>query len=202
MEKKFYFLMIFAFLFIIAGGIFLWPEASKEVRDSLPAVSFESSENFVFNETPEGIIVENQSAGISFKVPEGWAVNKEEIITDQWIVNVESPDIEADEYGFLKKGCGISSWIEYDKIMADAVRYRMEDPERHSGEVSGGYEALEVSGHPALKMILENPEWGQSVAIKIPIEDKIYMFDTMFLPEEMERCSKAFEQFLQEISIF
>jgi hypothetical protein len=202
MEKKFYFLIILAFFIIVIGGIFLWSEYAKEAGEWTPGVEFEPSENYVFKDTPEGTIVENLSAGLRFNVLEGWTVDKEEIGIDEWIINVSSPDVEADEYGFLTKGCGISAWIEYDKIIADAVRYRMEDPERHSGEVSGGYEALEIGDHSALKMILENPEWGQSVAIKIPIEDRIYMFDTRFLPEETGRCSQAFEKFLQGISIF
>jgi hypothetical protein len=221
MEKKFYFLIILAFFIIVIGGIFLWSEYAKEAGEWTPGVEFEPSENYVFKDTPEGTIVENLSAGLRFNVHtpegtivenlsaglrfnvlEGWTVDKEEIGIDEWIINVSSPDVEADEYGFLTKGCGISAWIEYDKIIADAVRYRMEDPERHSGEVSGGYEALEIGDHSALKMILENPEWGQSVAIKIPIEDRIYMFDTRFLPEETGRCSQVFEEFLQGISIF
>jgi hypothetical protein len=146
--------------------------------------------------------VENKSAGISFKVPDDWIVDKEEIGTDEWIINISSPDAQADEYGFLTKGCGISSWIEYDKTTADIMRWRIEDPERFSAEISGGYESMEIDGYPALKIVLENPEWGQSVAIEIPIEDKIYVFDTRFLPEEMERCSQSFEEFLKGISIF
>jgi len=202
MEKPFYFSIILAFLVMLVMGIFLWSEYSKQAEEWLPAVKFEAPENYVIKETSEGTIVENISAGISFKVPDDWTVDKEEIGTDEWIVNVSSPDVEADEYGFLIKGCGISAWVEYDKITADIIRWRIEDPERFSAEISGGYESIEINGYPALKTILENLEWGQSVSIGIPIEDKICVFDTRFLPEEIERCSQEFDQFLQGINIF
>jgi len=187
---------------MLVAGIFLWSDFNKQAEESFPGVRFEPPENYIIKETSEGTIVENKSAGISFKVPNKWTADKEQIGIDEWIVNVSSPDVEADEYGFLTKGCGISAWIEYDKTTADITRWRIEDPERFSAEISGGYENIEISSYPALKTILENPEWGQSVSIAIPRGDKIYVFDTRFLPEEIERCSEEFKEFLKVISIY
>jgi len=201
MKKQFYFLIILALLVMLVAGIFLWSDFNKQAEESFPGVRFEPPENYIIKETSEGTIVENKSAGISFKVPEGWTADKEEIGIDEWIVNVSSPDVEADEYGFLTKGCGISAWIEYHKTTADIVRDKIEDPNWFSEEISD-YEVLEINGYNALKTTLEHEEWGEAVAIKIPIEDKIYIFDTRFLPEEMERCSEEFKEFLKEVSIY
>jgi uncharacterized membrane protein len=202
MQKQFYFLIILTFLILVVGGIFLWGNFSKEAEEWLPGVRYESPENYVIKDTTEEIIVENKSAGISFKVPNEWTADKEQIGIDEWIVNVSSPEAEVDEYNFLTKGCGISIAVMYHKLTIDAAKERIEDPERFSDEISGDYEIIEISGHSALKTILENPEWGQSVTIEIPVEDKIHMFDTMFLPEETSRCSQAFEEFLAGVSIY
>jgi len=201
MEKKFYFLLIIAFLIIVIGGIFLWLEYTEEADEWSPGVEFESPENYVFKDTAEGKIVENLSAGISFKVPNNWTVDKEEIGIDEWIVNILSPDAEINQSGLLVSGCGVSASIQYHEATAMATRHRIEDPERFSNEISGGYQAIKIGEHLALRITIENPEWGKAVAIKIPIEDRIYMFETRFLPEEMERCSQVFEDFLKEISI-
>ena len=84
---------------------------------------------------------------------------------------------------------------------SDITRYRIEDPERFSAEISGGYESIEISNLASLKTTIENPKWGQSVSIGTPKEDKIYMFETRFLPDEIGKCSQAFEEFLKGISI-
>jgi len=202
MEKQFYFLIILTFLIMLFGGIFLWTEYSKQIEEILPAVRFEAPENYIITETEQGIVVENKNAGISFKVPEGWTVDKEEIGIDEWVINLLSPEAELNESGLLIEGCGVGTWIEYDKIRADIARNKIEDPDWFSGGISGGYESNEISSYPSLKTILENPGWGQAVTVHVPIEDKIYIFETRFLPEEMERCSKEFEEFLKEVSIF
>jgi len=202
MEKQFYFLIILALLVMLVAGIFLWLDFNRQAEESLPGVSFEPSENYIIKETSEGTIVENKSAGISFKVPEGWTADKEQIGIDEWIINILSPDAEVNESGLLIEGCGVSAEVVYHKLTADAAQERIEDPERFSNEISGNYEIIEISGHYALKTTLERPEWGRSIIIEIPIEDKIYMFDTRFLPEEIERCSQEFEEFLKVISIY
>jgi len=201
MEKKFYFLFFITFVVFIIGGIFLWSEYSKEIGNITPAVKFEPPENYVIKDTSKGKIVENKKAGISFKVPEGWKVEKKEIGIDEWVINILSPDARVNDSGLLIKGCGVGVHVEHHRATANATRYRIKDPERFSKEISGDYQAIEIDKHPALKMTIRNSGWGEAVAIKLPIEDKIYMFDTRFLPEETERCSQAFEEFLKGVSI-
>ena len=201
MEKKSCFLLIVTFFIMLIGGIFLWSEYAKEAEDWLPGVRFEPPENYVIKDTPEGTIVENKNAGISFNVPDNWTADKEEIGIDEWIVNILSPDAELNESGLLIGGCGVSACVQYHEATANAVRHRIEDPERFSKEISGGYQAMKIDEYPALRMTIENQEWGKAVAVEIPIEDKIYMFETRFLPDETGKCSQAFEEFLKGISI-
>ena len=57
MEKKIYFLLIAPILFVIFIGVFLWPQASKQIKDS--GFNFdseiESLDNYEIIETEEGI---------------------------------------------------------------------------------------------------------------------------------------------------
>ena len=196
MEKKFYFLIILTFLIMIFGGISLWSKYAQKEDDWLPAVKFEPPENYVFVDTDQGKVVENKTAGIKFKVPNNWTVDKKEIDTDRWIINLLSPNAKLDDSGLLQKGCGISAYIQYDKIMADGIRFRIQNPDKTSAEVSGGYKELKIGDKKALETTLENPEWGQAVSVEIPENDKIYTFETRFLPKDTEGCSLQFKQFL------
>ncbi|MEA3453051.1 MAG: hypothetical protein U9Q96_01810 [Patescibacteria group bacterium] len=201
MQKPFYLSIIFALLAMLIGGVFLWSAYKEELDEWLPAVVFEAPENYEIIETEDGMMVKNESAGISFKVPDGWIIDKQEIGIDEWIINTSSPEAKIDKSGLLVEGCGISSWIEYDKISADIVRKRIKDPERFSAGISGGYKFIKIDGYSALRILIEHPEWGKLVAIQIPIEDKIYTFDTRFLPDETGECTQMFEEFLGGILI-
>lgn len=203
MQKRLYFLFIVSFPIIVFGGIFLWAELAKQIDgvNFLPEVKIEDPENYEIIETAEGIIVRNEKAGLSFRAPENWTAEKAEVGIDQWIVNVNSPDLMADEKGFLIQGCGISAWIEYDETTANIIRGRIQDPEKFSQELSAGqYFSIKIDNSPASKMILERPEWGKGIYIKIPIEDRIYVFETRILPEE-QKCLEYFNNFLENISL-
>lgn len=204
MQKFVWFILLASFLIIIFGGIFLWAEIGKQIDDftaTTPGVKFEPLENYEILETQEGTIVRNENAGLIFQVPNGWSAHKTEAGLEQWIININSPDLMADEKGFLTQGCGISAWVEYDEFSANAVRHRIQDPERFSEELLfGKYETTEVSNLLSLKMILDNPSWGQSIGTKTPIKNRIYVFDTRILPEE-EKCLNDFNNFLNNISI-
>ena len=200
MEKKFYFLIILTFLIMIFGGISLWSKYAQKEDDWLPAVKFEPPENYVFVDTDQGKVVENKTAGIKFKVPNNWTVDKKEIDTDRWIINLLSPNAKLNDSGLLQNGCGISAYIQYDSVTANRIKNKIEDPTWLSGEMLGRYKELKIGGKIALETTLENPEWGQAVSIEIPENDKIYTFETRFLPEDTEECNLQFKQFLGGIS--
>ena len=63
MEKKFYFLIILAFLVMIIAGISLWSKYGQQENEWLPAVRFEPPENYVFVDTDKGKVVENKKIG-------------------------------------------------------------------------------------------------------------------------------------------
>jgi len=201
MKKKFYFLFLLGFFVLAIVGVLLYWGLREDTERVTPGVKFEAPKYYVIKDGPDGKIVENKHAGITFKAPTGWNVEKKEIGPDEWIVNFNSPDITTNESGLLASGCGFSAWIEYHEATFRSVVNRINDPERYSKEISGTYEVLQIDKFSALKMVLSREGFGKIASIQIPKDGKIYKLDTMFLPGEEQRCSGAFDAFLAEISI-
>ncbi|MBU3918788.1 hypothetical protein KKC63_02685 [Patescibacteria group bacterium] len=201
MPKVFYVLIVVAGLTMVVGGFFLWSSVSEDLGDIIPAVKMESPENYEIIETDEGISVENSNIGLKFKVPEGWKAEKQELQLNQWAISIYSSDVKIGDDGMLSDGCGFSAWVEEDEGGANAVRFRINDPEEYSNEINGIYEAIQVDGRSALKMILSREGWGAVVGVKVPIEDRIIIFDTLFRPNTEQRCSQEFNQFLEQVEI-
>lgn len=167
-----------------------------------PGVKYEAPKYYVIKDGFDGKIVEDKHAGINFKAPQGWNVEKKEIGPDEWIVDIFSQDATINESGLLTGGCGISAHVEYDEITSGIVQDSIGNPGRFSQGISGTMEVVDISGHQGLKTIYDRPEWGTTIVIQIPIKDKIYSFDTLFLPSEKERCSALIDEFLKNISIY
>jgi len=201
MKKKFYLFIVLGIFALAIVGVLLYWGLREDTERVTPGVKFEAPKYYVIKDGPDGKIVENKHAGITFKAPTGWNVEKKEIGPDEWIVNFTSSDATMNESGLLTGGCGISALIEYHKVTFRSVEDRINDPERFSQEISGNYEVADIDGHKALKRILDRPEWGTAVAIQLPFQNKIYSFDILLLPAEKERCSALVDEFLAEISI-
>ena len=70
-------------LVLVGGGLFYWWQ-HREIKGS--------PEDYVIKETEEGKFVENKKAGLKVKVPEGWNVEKIEVMEGSVILY--SPDAE------------------------------------------------------------------------------------------------------------
>jgi hypothetical protein len=197
MPKIFYFLFITTILLIVLMGFFFWSVYSDDIKDIIPAVKMEPPENYRIFETEEGKFVENSNVGLKFKVPDGWDVKKEEIQPDEWVINVMSPDIKFGEDGLLSEGCGFSAWVERDEILSNVVR----DEVSNITNNSQGKEVIKISGHEAFEFTVEKKEWGKIIAVKVPVKDMVFMFDTLFRPETENRCSVILTEFLKEVNI-
>jgi hypothetical protein len=201
MKKKIYLFIILGIFVLTIIGVLIYWGFSEDSGRVTPGVKFEAPKYYVIKDGPNGKIVENKHAGINFKAPEGWNVEKKEIGPEEWIVNFNSQDITTNEAGFLTSGCGFSAWIEYHEATFRAVEDMIKYPKWYSDEISGTYEVLQIDRLSALKMALSREGFGKIVSIQIPKDGKIYKLDTMFLSNEEQRCSSAFDVFLAEISI-
>ena len=202
MERKLIILIIIVLLLAAGGGVFYCLELQEKRPEKVlirEAVKYPTEEEWVIKETPEGKIVENEKAGLKVRVPEGWKAEKTEIGRDEWIVNCFTPDMEVDQNNILKKGCGIGVIVEYNKDDSEYIRGYLNNSEYLQAE---GIEVIEVSGHLASKESLgKNPVVGESIAVQVPVENKVYVFDTLLIPNEKERCSQEFEKFLEGVVI-
>jgi len=215
MNKKFTILIILILL-IITGGVFWWWESRKEKEDKGEIVEYHlnyplsKEEDFAIEDTPEGKIVKNEKEGLFIEVPEGWNARKTNLGGENgWIVELLSPDVKfRSDYTFLpEEGCGIEISIKHDKdeyeIKKNYIRAFQEYPELlKEAPVEEEIELLEVSGHPALKEVFfENEELGKSIMVTVPMNEKLYIFGTLLVPKDKERCFQEFNNFLKKVSI-
>jgi len=70
------------------------------------------------------------------------------------------------------------------------------------------YETIEIAGHQALKKIdlIESDKLTaigiqNYISIRIPIDNKVYFFDTLFDSQNPERYIEEFNEFLKTVSI-
>ena len=121
MKKKIVIPLIFVSIFFLGAAITGY--AHWWVRNCKKG----SVDDFVIKETPEGKIVENKREKLTFKIPDGWKIEKDSLgyepgTEEEWRVNLYSPDIEyidfphpipADQLPpMFKKGCYFSVGFE------------------------------------------------------------------------------------------
>jgi len=207
-------LVVFGWLVLLIAELGPFGE-EKEEFVSQPT-TWSQKEDYVIKETPEGKFVINEKAGLSFKVPKGWRVEMEgeniEGLTAEFWVTLLSPDTEFDINNFLKKGCGLSAWVEFQKHRGEYIKNEIEvihrDPASYKINEYSQKEIIRVSGYPAIKRIgqSKNPEifqrMGKAMEIQIPVNDETVLhIDTRFLPLYEEKCSQEFDKFLETVLI-
>ena len=198
-------------LLLIAGGFFWWWKKEKGPSSVFEAIKFEPLENYVVKETPEGKIVENVHAGLEFKVPTGWNVKKitgpqAEEDYRKFGVSIFSTDMEIDpETKLPRSGCNILIKIEYrpSERKFQVVKNLINEVQRTtSEEKKKRYEVIIVDGYQALKETLfDDPKAGEDIYVQVPIGEKIYIFETILVPKDKDRCFHAFDEFLKTVSI-
>ncbi len=207
MNKK---IIIFAviILILIIGGIFWW--ASKETEMYAPP------EDYIIKETSEGKFIENKKDGLKARVPNGWGAWKANDITEASgeIIRIFSPDFRPElsppEGGQIE----ISIARNSESLLwnADLVREYIAGCQQYPEEMKnfGGehYETIEIAGHQALKKIdlIESDKLTaigiqNYISIRIPIDNKVYFFDTLFDSQNPERYIEEFNEFLKTVSI-
>lgn len=207
-------ILILLLIVVIIGGIFWWWNSLPLYPPSVMG-DYPSEEEFVIKDTLTGKVVENEKAGLRAEVPRGWEAEKVNVgwPTDEWIINLLSPDAELVEgTPFLKRGCGISIIVVYSEENSEKLRkfikkirlwciFQPKTCKEYQKEnhIEG---LLEVDGLPALKeSLFDNQTIGKGIAVKVPFDNKIFVFDTLLVPGYRERCSQEFNSFLKTILI-
>jgi len=69
------------------------------------------------------------------------------------------------------------------------------------GKKSEEFEEIAVNNYPALKNTFDTQKIGPGMGINIPYKNKVYSFYLYWVPEEKENCIRAFDKFLETVSI-
>jgi len=192
---------------VIVGWFFLLLGQQDVSEEGLPSgPTWSQKEDYKIVEGLDGKFVENERAGLRFKVPEGWKV---EIFAEE--VNIVSSEVEFGPHGISIKqiqengGCGISIQVsEYDKDSFNESHTRIQQIkefisscERLPSELlKEGYQVIEIDHRKALKEASESYVSAQVVDEKV-----IYFFNTYLLSKDVEKCSQEFNEFLETVSI-
>lgn len=200
MNKKAIILIVIFALLLGVGGVFLLLEREDNVL--IEEIKFEPAKNYVIKDTPEGKIVENKNAGLSFKVPEGWRAEVREYDEGGGTVEIFTPNIIFFPNSKLQEsGCGLSVTIKKSEETSQSIQNLIKDTQENPG-VYQYREIIEVSDHKALKqLIFSKEDMGYGFSVQIPITDRIYILSTFFPKKEKETCETEFDRFLETVSI-
>jgi len=193
-KQKLVILLIIIIVLVLGGGLFYcWQ--NREIKGS--------PEDYIIKETEEGKFVENKKAGLEIKVPEGWEVEKIEIMEGSVILY--SPDTE----GYrpdkieppLKKGCLIEVAVAYKKTDLKEIKIEAEEAHKLLIMKSDEFEVTEVDRKPAIKNTFDCVDLGSSIDTYVVGKRMLYGVGITSALEDVERCSQEFDKFLETVSI-
>jgi len=199
--KKRFFILFIAISILLTGGFFYYWFFYETPPEKWDEAEYSKPEDYVVKKTLEGTIVENKKAGISFRVPDGWRVEKERY---RDYIALFSPD--AEEISFIvKSGCKIKIEGRYIKTSFKTVEKVLKKGHENWGYVDE-YKIINVDEYKALRnitgiMALDQYYIGVHVPIKTIFKNRIYSFGLNSSFQDKERCAREFDQFLKTVLI-
>ena len=200
MEKKYLYIII---CLVLVLGVFVFWMVNKEKYEPLIIAPFSS---FVVSELGDISLVENEEAGLKFVIPQNWDVTNDLLAgfsmrTKDFVPFKDNPSSAS----VPKKGCWIGATVRYEKEGSDndyyfsSNKYYIDNPDY----LMEDQEIIEIDNIKALKEIINGEEInpGRIELIWIPINDKVYLFESDLFGEDQEDCKTYFDNFLNTVSI-
>jgi hypothetical protein len=180
----------FAIILAVGVGVFYWE--NREIKGS--------PDDYVINDR----IIENKRAGMKIQAPEGWDIEKIELLEGS--VAFDSPDIEGEWRNNmvsppLTKGCGIETGVLYKKMNFDEIREEIKDIHFGLGIKLEEFEEIEINNRKALKNTFDSHGIGPGMGVYFVGNRKIYSFGVYWALDDKERCIKEFEEMLDKVEI-
>ncbi|MDD4074361.1 MAG: hypothetical protein PHU17_02480 [Candidatus Pacebacteria bacterium] len=202
MKKKYIFIIILVFVLAVIGLFVFITGNNDEKTESNPFYFFEVSKY------GEISFVEDKEAGLSFIIPKGWD-KKDDLMAQFSIVTEDfSPiDDKISSSSFPKNGCwiGISAdhEIETENNIAlyNDIIYHIEHQENIINEDNSYEEIVSINEVKSLKRSIIAEDKGKKISIFVPLNNRIYLFETYLFGEDKESCEGEFNNFLSTISI-
>lgn len=210
MKRLFFILAILAILICIILFLYIF-NASFQGKNILEEVTYEPIDNYVVKEIDGRKVIENENVGLELRVPDGWGVEKfvgtfvDKSGNYENAIIISSPDAEIDPaINIPKKGCGLSLSVEYrySEEKYQDLYHLIIDLQENSGDISEDYKIIEISEKPALwEVFFDDDVFGKAILVSLPVEEKVFVFETIIIPEEKDRCLSEFTNILEEVTI-
>jgi len=201
MNKKFFIAIIFI-LFLIIGGVFWWWQIQETPPEEWEKAKYSKPEDYVVKETPEGKIIENKKTGLSFRIPEGWRMEKSTFGRSG--LALYSQDAVEERTVLMKSGCRITFETIYVNVSIETLQ---EVKQNLSVFPAEKYEIIKVGNYEGLKGVISDLELNlYGIDVSVPVRDflgrgKLDSFILVTNFDDKERCIQEFENFLETISI-
>ena len=202
-KRKRIFVSAIIILILVAGGFFYWWEFYETPPDKWHEAEYSPPEDYEIIETGDGVFVENKKAGLSFKVPDGWRVERERYGTS---LVMYSQEAEEEKSFLMKKGCKIYGEVTYIKISLQVIEQGLRKRHETWGYIDE-YEIVEVDHRDALKnttgiISLSQQGVGIHIPVKGLFESKLYYLSLSSNIQDRKKCIQEFEEFLKTVSIY
>ena len=185
-------ILILGFVAVLSIGAGVFYYMNREIKGS--------PDDYVI----QGDIIENKRAGLKIQAPQGWDIQKIELLEGS--VAFDSPDIEGEWRNNMvsppfTKGCGIEIGIMYKKMNFETIKEEIKDIHFSLGVISEEFEEIEINNKKALKNTFDSEVLGPSMAVYFIENKKLYSFGVNWGPDDKERCVKEFEEMLDKVEI-
>ena len=196
-------LIIFSVIILISGLIafsyyFFYFEVPIERWDQIKPIS---SNEYFLKKDGKNLIIESQIAGISFKVPYGFRVEKDE---DRGYISLLSEQAQGGL--FLTSGCRIIVETKFLKTSLGSIREVLENTHK-AWPSKNEYSFLKINGISALLNTTQMPDLKQfGIGVHLPLrkvfKSKLYYFGLSSPFSEKQECEDIFREFLKTIFIY
>jgi len=192
---SFYFILL---LILGTGGFFLWQKSIETPPEEWGAAKVSPKEDYMIKETAEGKIVENKTAGLSYKIPKNW------ILKEGSPTSFYSPDTIFSEKERLQQGCEIDLDISYIRTTLGILeKTRRENISKSLSVInSGEFKRIKIDNYPAIKYGFSVESLKMSYTwIDLPFKNQLYTILLISPTQEEARCLIEFDKFLATVSI-
>ncbi|MCK9573750.1 MAG: hypothetical protein M0R20_05090 [Candidatus Omnitrophica bacterium] len=184
---------------LTGGGIFLYKQyLSEDAEDYQPLQQNEkNSSGYTIKESSGIKTVENTKEGLSMNIPADW---QETPVSSNQIDFFSPEALEQTGIGEIKQGCKLTNFISDGKTDVKNLQNKFDSENQENQPISYKSEIIRVSGAEALKITVEEVP-GIAIAVEAPVNEKLYIFIMYPGSQNIEKCTNAFNDFLETVSI-
>ena len=195
-NKYFFILLIIAVL--LAGGVFYWQSQKPTPPDKWDEAEVSQREDYKITKKKDGLLVENEKAGLSLELPRGW--NRIEGVT---YTSFLSPEFkQSTSSNILKSGCKISLKISNINTDIEALKRKQKDKFDWETLILNEFKEINLDDKKSLKHKFQDEKMKMYfVGLHIPADNKLYEIVLDSAIKDKEKCEEEFNKVLDSVSI-